>query len=834
MQIVIIILILCACTIGSTHTLQMPTGPALGMPQQPGAAPDGMNIPGMPPMDEKEMAEFMNFLGEFDKYYRELPPEQRDVVDKGARYDLIINNINPDTLQPLTPAERQKMEATALKEFEQAEATLRATEAKKDTLTPQTDAITSTSRNEGERESDAKAEQASDCSLVTTHSIEQVSCLLQNGITHIEIMRQKLALMTTDVSILQERLNTILFYLKSLNKPEHLPRLASETFDRLYTMIAQLTKILKKEESQIITLHEQAEPTHTNPYDILGIPYSATQEQIEAQYQQKKAEYDPATIEKNLEAAGVSSEKIARRLRQAKLHTATIEDAYDRLSNRELRYQIDRFYTIDREQREALYQTTEQAIDRLDSALEAIIQEGFISELERFFARYETVERDRKKQMERAESQRHEELQAYERMQPTLTPPVYNRYPQEQTGYPMHSNSGFNPFAQPFTPPQPSAFTPTPSIKQSPSSGGQNKPAEVPKKGKDEPPKKKESAPKAEPKAAKDTKKETKGKTEKAVKQKPKADTVESLTTEFIQKLEKLDKISSATEEIIKAPEHTPTKQTLKNRAVSTPTQFDEELKTFVTKTLSNPILQHHADLAKFMTRVKKIKAQNALRPLWDAYYNQHQLFYETIEQLNTLRTTRFPTTTTEGLPLSYPWNSISELHAHIKAVTNTFKPKAEKKPKPADDGSTPVKEKSKPKPKNDKKKPATKNDDPINSQIAELPQLFEELKAQQKTATDTSATIAALKQQLDTISHAIAATSNEQQRNQYLLALQESIKPYQELFGQLTIPAAPPLEDTQQPTGQETPELEESSFKQAERVIIENLSKIEKKSKKK
>jgi hypothetical protein len=348
-----------------------------------------------------------------------------------------------------------------------------------------------------------------------------------------------------------------------------------------------------------------------------------------------------------------------------------------------LRYQIDRFYKTDREQREALFLTTEQATEQLDSALESLIQEGFITELEKFFERYEPTELNRRKQMDRAESQRHEELQAIERIVPTTTQQTpYNRYHNEPNPYATNnSNLGFNPFSQPYTPPAMQAPFNPPSAKPTASNNDKKKTEPAKKPATKSAEKKEASKKNADDKKAEKPKEPVKTKNQNGTKPKPKADTLESISTEFVQQLTRLDKTLETTKSIITAPAHKDIIQGLNNSSASAPSGFDENLNNFVTQTISNPVLKQHADLAKFMPRVKKIKAQDALRPVWDEYYQKHQSVYENFGKLYTLRENRMPMSSETRAPLSFPWTTITELNSYIKTVRDTFAPK-----KPAKD----------------------------------------------------------------------------------------------------------------------------------------------------
>jgi hypothetical protein len=571
---------------------------------------------GMPEMNDQQRAEFekflqdlekpemQQFLKDFEKEFNELPPEVQEELNRKAMEDLQRLGIDPYTYQPTppTPSAPQKIQPSVQP-------------------TPQ-----------------LPPEPSSDCSQVSTHSAQQASSLLQNTISYLDIVRQKLGLINHETTTIQEWLSAIAYYLKMMNKPEQIKRLTSITFAHLFDLITELEALLRTESNALIILAGEEESRSDDPYAILGIPYDITDEELNKVYEQKMAANNPQTIKQELEQSNTDLNKINKRMRQATLRQATFTDAYEQLHDTNLRQQLDRYRSHGQQQQLALRSANIEAAERLYDALNGIIQQGLIKELEDFFVRYNPTELNYHQQMEEAEKNRFAEQRTSSGLNP-MPSPLGGGFPfggyQPQSYYP--NNNYFPQSYQPSFSPYQAGGTGGSSTS---GSAGSSTPNNAQPGGSD-----KTKGEKNDKKESKETKKvDEKKKTEKE-KKKKKADGIEQIKKEFAKNLDALKGPMNDFKDYITAEEQEEVRSSLK-RLAEPPTragraitddsfrQLHEGLTTHINPSFTKKfetILQFIGERL-MPNQIPNQKAIEACRPVWEAHYKSHRETYHTFD----------------------------------------------------------------------------------------------------------------------------------------------------------------------------------------------------------
>lgn len=617
-----------------------------------------MMTAGMPQMSAQELAEFekfmqdldkpemQQFIKEFESEFNKLPPEVQEELNKQAMEDLKRMGIDPYSYQPAgTPAP-----------------------------TPTTPAIHHSIQPPAPQ---PFTEPASDCSQVTTHSSQQASALLQNTISYLEIVRQKLGLVPLETNTVREWLGTIAYYIKMMNKPEHVKRLTSVTFTHLYDLITELEALLRAEAGSLIILAGEEESRSDDPYAILGIPYHADDEDITKAYEKKCAEYNPATIKKELEQLQTDLPTIKKRVRQATLRQATLADAYEQLQDHKLRQQLDRCRSNTHEQQLSLRAANGTSIERLYTTLNTLIQQGLIKELEDFFARYAPTELTYHQQMEESEKERFAE----QRPPPMMPMPSsfgggfpYGGY-QPQPYYPP--NSYFPQSYQPNFTPQPiiPGSHNTSAAKGSTSAAGAQPATNNSAKSE----KSTASTTKKEtPKAAEEPKKTTKKKRKKSV------DGTEQIAKEFTKNLNNLKEPMNNFKDYIQSEEQAGVRTI--DILAAPPTRAGKSITDECFRPLHEGLKRHiNPELINKFEIVRKFiieklipnqipnqKAIDACRSVWEKHHKEHDETYKIFaiickHVLDAVEKNRL-------LAQQIPWNNVLTACQTIEGMKELFK----------------------------------------------------------------------------------------------------------------------------------------------------------------
>ncbi len=264
----------------------------------------------------------------------------------------------------------------------------------------------------------------------SSRTTQEIASLLQRLIPNLNALRQKVAHNAPGSAPLEawrEALNTSIYFLTVMNKPEHHERLTNKEFAELITTLSSLDAAL--------TLHTPHLASHVpynaeqSPYEVLRILPTAPQKEIDATIEQYRHDRAPATLRAQLATQGLSEKEIAAEIKQAKLTLATLEEAYEKISDPKIRAQTDRHLATLAKESQSVTQTTRRAVTAIAGALsEAVYKQQLLKNLEDFMRAYEPVQLKQRQDMLKAEAQRKKEREAAQKLQPSATPGSLETY----------------------------------------------------------------------------------------------------------------------------------------------------------------------------------------------------------------------------------------------------------------------------------------------------------------------------------------------------------------------------------------------------------------------
>lgn len=365
-----------------------------GMPPFPQPGQNGMitPIPGMNDfaMTEAEFNEMLEFLST-------LKPEELEELEMIGRNILQQQGIDPDTLQPVgAPAQRpqpgeQKGAAQPIKEQPVVQ----------------------------------KPEEPK----VAPGDLQDVRALVARLSRRIESLLQKLSAQPRRVTPLRAIASEMIdmsIDLRIMSNKDLALRLATPESEALKASLYSLDRELEKFEELALSRPKPARYDDDDPYSILGLSYTADEDEIEEAFAAREATKSPAAVRAAESARGVSGKDLERMVKDARRTFAFIEDAYDQLRDPKMRAHVDR-------QHAALIESEKQVLERARSAEQslaeaitnALYSERFIEEVEQFFRRYEPTALALKKSMESEEAARKQELEQATYITPY---PTYGSY----------------------------------------------------------------------------------------------------------------------------------------------------------------------------------------------------------------------------------------------------------------------------------------------------------------------------------------------------------------------------------------------------------------------
>lgn len=126
----------------------------------------------------------------------------------------------------------------------------------------------------------------------------------------------------------------IIFYIEALTQQNVLDQLKPDEIEQFSKKLEKLYDVLNKYEPQII-ITKKASTDFFDPYLMLGIPHSATQEEIETKYQELREEKDPEILR-------TTTTMSERELQKARARFKPIKQAYLKINDASSRAEYDR------------------------------------------------------------------------------------------------------------------------------------------------------------------------------------------------------------------------------------------------------------------------------------------------------------------------------------------------------------------------------------------------------------------------------------------------------------------------------------------------------------
>ncbi len=352
----------------------------LDMQQSPFGGPE------LPSLNDAQLKEMQ---GLFD-YLASLSPEELEKIEQEARNTLVDMGFNPDTFEPLEPtAPTAPTEPKAPVEAEKPAA-------------PQPPPLPS--------EYNAQQTHA-----VLDRLVARISQLRQKASSHVLEHRQ--------LASWQEELNDMIFYLRVIRKPVHYQRLTTQEFLPLMKALSQLADTLDIYEPQFVIEDVILAEDIDNPYDILGVSYQASQEELERAYQRLAQAQSPEHVQNYLSAQGVVGRDLEHALKNARLTFSIITNAYQMLKDPKARAQVDRELQALKASRQEVEAGAQKALRSiLDALSTAIYNQHVVTDLEKFLKNYEPQELALRKELETAEKERLKEQQELFKLVPKPSP----------------------------------------------------------------------------------------------------------------------------------------------------------------------------------------------------------------------------------------------------------------------------------------------------------------------------------------------------------------------------------------------------------------------------
>ncbi len=366
-----------------------PMGFAAPGMSQPGAiAP----IPGMPDfsMSEQEFNEMIEFLSKLDE--KELAE-----LEQLGRQVLTDMGINPDTLEPIPGAQPLPGAGIPMPQ-PQVPAQPEQPKPAEPTLPP-TPEISAEDR--------ARMGQALNELIETLNEIR---------------LKASSVYLYDDILSIDPKIDSLTYYLKVINQKSHVARLFDKQFIELRKNIEALLKAIKVINTQLSADTSLIESID-DPYFILNVAETATTEEITEAFEAIKNSNDPEKLRESAVAEGLSESEIKRILKQAKINFSSIQDAYDRLKDPDLRDEVDRERSAVighlQETREALSELIKQFVRKFEEFAD---EKRLMPQIEEFMKKYEPYEAAQRKSMQQAEEARIKEIKALGASRPMMSP----------------------------------------------------------------------------------------------------------------------------------------------------------------------------------------------------------------------------------------------------------------------------------------------------------------------------------------------------------------------------------------------------------------------------
>ncbi len=237
--------------------------------------------------------------------------------------------------------------------------------------------------------------------------------MIEELISHLESLKQKASTrsaISRQLGAIKDQVDQLDLYLYLVRTPDIIALLSSKDFEKLHTTLEDLHKSFMSLEPSISARERSSVINTDDPYEVLDLPYSATQEDIEARYADLASERSPAAIEAQLILEDCDNKVCNRIVKSAARTFNLIQRSYDQLKNPETRKEVDSTLTDKITQETEKEQTSMRAFNQLFSALSSALTSGrVVTELQHLLEKYKPQE------LAQAQEQQQREKEAFVR-----------------------------------------------------------------------------------------------------------------------------------------------------------------------------------------------------------------------------------------------------------------------------------------------------------------------------------------------------------------------------------------------------------------------------------
>ena len=208
------------------------------------------------------------------------------------------------------------------------------------------------------------------------------------------------------------------FYLNIIQSPDMVSLLTNKQFIGLHKALETLHKNFMRYEPSISARKRSLVVNEDDPYDVLDIPYNATQQEIEEQFKKLKAAKSPKAIAQKLKDEGVDEGTIGHIVKAATRTFDLIEQSYNKINDPEKRKIVDETLSdiISSEQQKE--EQSQRAFGQLYNAMKsAFTMDKILPQL------HTLLEKHKPQQAAQLKAQVAREKAAYERSKKKVTVP---------------------------------------------------------------------------------------------------------------------------------------------------------------------------------------------------------------------------------------------------------------------------------------------------------------------------------------------------------------------------------------------------------------------------
>lgn len=244
--------------------------------------------------------------------------------------------------------------------------------------------------------------------------------MLTELVAHVASLRQKAAVserLWTKLERYHQELNDLTYYLHILTQPDLLKHLTSEKFKALYKNLEALHSTFATYEPSVI-VKAPSQENLDNPYELLGLDYSASQDEITQAFKHLEKVYDPAELEDEFKSQGMTTKDLAKKLKEARLQFRFIQNAYDSLIDPKERAIVDRSLKDQIAQAKRSEKSSSEAFEKIAAELTSKVY-LVIGDIQKLLAAFKPEELAKAKAHEELEKKILEESKKPVKIQPS-------------------------------------------------------------------------------------------------------------------------------------------------------------------------------------------------------------------------------------------------------------------------------------------------------------------------------------------------------------------------------------------------------------------------------